>query len=625
MITALAGNWARLEPLMQGLKRGGLMNQCLEDEDTYRQGRHHVMTAINQILECTIAVEQLSACFRKANLSYSLTLLNIAAYVIPAGAAYFASRQIKALGLSEKANFIQDHLGKISFIVTAIATGALFLLGQQLLAGCTCVYLAVGVLDRYNFFSENTQKRLRQTNFVIANLAGLYFGGHFIRVMCVVNLVVASVQQYFKYLRISEQKKENALRIEPKNRVAEASPVERIQPKISLAELQRLRNDSVCPIIKSHVHKPILPPVDENVRIDGILDAYYQIDWDNHEHVVKTRLEKDKRWLEVGQRNFTPMKYFEKNLISFVESIRDHTILEGKPESYEMLEYYCRYIAQELKNQDEMTQANILIKLGVDGGEYCGTGKFGAAEEVFEDLIGQSNGLPLDLRVLAALRQERMRVWQNIYLMTWQTNPFWQIQGYFTDVYAVHNANLFINLIRAGEKFGIPHQAAQNDQTALINPATHYLAFTMVKWVEEVFWNGRPIPQCYFSFENPNENDRLKSMGLKINIGLAEPSPYDQTAMLNRLHAVIGTAQISRYDIPIWWAHWIERQEELTEEERAQLTDELQSYSPSIGGETLEAEVEAGEEHPKIRNKFLLAMLIEMGVLDKPVEWAVED
>ena len=622
MITSFSASWLQMEPLMQGLKRGGLINQCLEEDDTYRQGRHHVMAAVNQILEWSIALEQVAACFETVHLSYPITPLHVAKYIVPVSVAYLASSQIETLHINEMANTVQEHLGKTSLLVTAIATAALFLLSQQMLAVVTMAYLATGLLDRWNILSETTQHRLRQANFIIANLAGLYFGGNFIRAMCVINMVVAAVQKYFQYLRQVQQDHADKLKVKQAavwndpilSDEASKGSAEHSARQMTMEELQKLRNETSCPVNKSHVHTKALPAVKDDVQIDEILVLAEQIDWKKHEHVIKGHLAKDNRWLELGQYTSEPIDYFRRNLESMIESIRDRKILQGKPQNYDMLQYYCRYIAQALKEQDEMSQADYLILLGIDGGEYCGTGKFGIVEEVFESLLALASGLPLDMRIFACEQQERVRVWQNIYQMTWLINPFWQMQGYFTEINAVHNANLFINLVQAGEKFGIPHQAALNDQTAVFNPATHYLAFSLVQWIEDSFWSGKPIPQCYFTFESPKGADRWKPWKwAKLKIDSVSPTSYNQQAMLSRLHQTIGTPQISKYDIYSWWNEWIERQTQLPEQKREELIDEL-TMNVSIDGEKLEID-------GKIQDKFLLAMLIEMGALEKPAEW----
>ena len=64
MAATLSDGWASVEPLMRGLKLGGLMNQALEQDDAFRRGRHHFMTSINQILEWTLALEQTTRCFQ---------------------------------------------------------------------------------------------------------------------------------------------------------------------------------------------------------------------------------------------------------------------------------------------------------------------------------------------------------------------------------------------------------------------------------------------------------------------------------------------------------------------------------------------------------------------------------
>lgn len=628
MVVTFSSGWASAEPFAMGLKFGGLMNQALEQDDTFRKGRHHFMTALNQILEWNLALEQVARYFQMANISYSLKSWSIARYIVPMGVAYLASRQIQELHISKIANFVQDHLGTLCLIVMAVSTVALYRIGQMALAVTTLSYLSLGVLSRYNILPQSVQNLLHRANFFIGNLTGLYLGGNFVRLICSMNLMIAAVEKYFEHRQSMEEKEVgNALDLKEQE-IPEENGLEDKAEKttLSLTELQQLTNDTECPIRRAHVHKKSLPPVDADVRIEEILERCDQIDWSKHEHVVEKKLSKDKRWVEVGQFQSKPLDYFKRNLQHLIESIKNRDILEGKPASYEMLEYYCRYIAQNLKEQDEMTQADLLILLGVEGGEYCGAGKFGIIEEVYENLLSQANGLPLETRVLACEQQERKRVWQHIYQLVWTTNPFSQIFGYFSDVNAIHNANVFINLVQAGRRFGIPHEAAKNDQTATINPITHYLAFSFVNKIEDCFWKGILIPQCYFTIQTPSElgQDWWKIWKwIHLNTEPVSPVPYNHETALVRFTKTIGTLQISRMDIYIWWTQWVERQTDLSEKKKEELINELQAMPGkdangklkpmTFNGELFEVE---GQFQPK----FLKAMLIEMGILEKPAE-----
>jgi hypothetical protein len=617
MYATLSTNWTMNgESFMRGLKLGGLLNQSIYNEDAYRQGRHHFMTAITQIMEFSLAFEQISASLKAADISYSFTTLNIAKFVVPIGVTYLASRQIEFLNISKIANHVQSQLGNLSLIATVTATVALFAFGQTVLAVTSMTYLTIGVLYRYNVLPERIQRIVQQSNFIIGNFTGLYFGGNFIRLICTLNLVIAAVEKYFKYKSETTEPKQVMTLEKEKNEIGADESLDEVSEDepardVSLDDLQRLSNVSFCSLRLSHIHKEIIPPIREDVRVDDILDLMDKIDWSLHEHVITAHLATDLRWLEVGRFNTTPIEYFKRNLRSLVASIRDHNILEGKPQNYEMLEKYIRYIAQELQNLDEMTQADILIVLGIEGGEYCGPGKFRVVEEIFGNLVSQANGLPLELRMLACLQQERLRVWQQIYRLIWQTNPIWQINGYMTGVDAVHNANILMNLFNAGSKFGIPCQAARNDQTAVINPLTHYSVFSFVNLIENSFWKGDAIPQCYVSIEKPEGRDQWKVWKwLRFHVEDAYPRPYDSEAALELFNNTIGTVQIPKSDIYSWWQEWVERKQELSDKQKEDLIDEL-TMMASLNGEPLEV-------NNQIQPKFLKAMLIEMGVFDKP-------
>lgn len=631
MAAAITAGWAAMEPLIQGLKLGGLMNGALEEEDTYRQGRHHFMTAINQILEWGLALEQTTRYLRAANLNYSLAGWYVARIVVPVGIAFLASRQIRILHINQAANFVQNHWGKVSFVALTAASVGLLILGHTMLAATTLIYLSIGVLNRHNFLSPSVQKVIHQADFLIGNLTGLYLGGRFVRIICTLNLVLATVEKYFEHQRLTAEKEKNTEEWSPPqaskalNKMEEESDEDDddFSTLMSLDELAILENDLLCPMHKSHVHRKTLPPVDEAVQIDDFLDLCEQIDWSKHAHVLIKKLAKDKRWLEVGQFESEPAEYFERNLRHLVESIKNRDILEGKPASYEMLEYYCRFIAQELKEQDEMTQADMLIWMGVEGGEYCGTGKFGIIEEVYENLLSQASGLPLETRVLACEQQERQRVWQSIYQHIWKSSPLAQLFGYMSDVNAIHNGNVFINLVQAGQKFGIPYQAAKNDRAAIVDPVTHYIAFTFVDQIEGCFWEGGFIAQCYLSIEKPSvASDWWKGWKwAHLKTEAADSEPYDEQAIVKRLSETIGSPQIPKSDIYMWWAQWVDRQDDLTDGKKEELSNELQAVpEKDHAGNFLPMTFngEPFEVNGKIQPKFLKAMLIEMGILDKP-------
>lgn len=620
MVAAFSSNLVSAEPLMRGLKFGGLMNEALEDDDTFRRGRHHVMTALNQSLSLSLAFEQLERCYQAAGVNFPLAAWNFAIYAVPMGVSFFASREIKFLQLSRVANFVQSHLGKLSLVAMAASTAALFVLGQITLAATTLTYLSVGVLCRYNILPQKVQNAVHHAGFFIGNFAGLYLGGNFVRVICMMNLMIKVVERFFESKRLAEAKKTKAAtKMNSDEKNIEKEP----KTQITLKELEKLTNDTICPIRTSHLYKNPLQPVGKNVKIEHLLEECDKIDWPKHEIILKKKLAKDKRWVELEQYNSKPFEYFKKSLKELVESIKDQNILEGKPESYEMLEYYCRYIAEHFKEHDEMTRVDMLLKLAIEGGGYCGAGKFRMVEEVYESLTYQAVGIPLETRVLACAKLERHRIWENIYQLLWKTSPVIQFFGYMSDVNAVHNANLFSNLVQAGRKFGIPHESAKNDKTAVINPFTHYVAFSSVKKVEDCFWKEKSIPQCYFEIKKPSKQDRWKVWKwINFKFENVTTTPYNQKAILDRFAETIGTPQLKSEEIHMWWYNWVNRQQGLSDDKKEELGDELiygLSSKNAEGKEIFPFNGEAFAIDKKIQPKFLIAMLIEMGFLEKPV------
>lgn len=622
MTTLLTSAWQ--PPLMQGLKAGGLMNEALDNEKTFRQGRHHFMTSVNQILECSLSLEQTARCLQAMNVNFSSIMFwNIAKFIVPMGAALLASRQIKIWRISEAANSIQTQIGKFSLTVMIVSTVALFLLGQSVLAASALIYLGIGLLDRRNVFPQPLQSALHVANFYIGNFAGIYLGGNIIRLICTMNLILPLVKQIIEHQATAAMKRSQLAACDPSLANDSQNTLDQ-KTTISLSELTNFNPTAQCGLRKSHIHIAPLPSVRDDVSIDDILTLCNKIDWTQHEHVIKGKLSTDKRWLEVGQfENIMPIDYFKRNLKSLVDDIKNKNILQGKPENYDMLDYYCRYIAQEIENQDELSQTDMLLLIGIEGGEYCGTGKFGVVEEAYQNILSQSSGLPLAARIFANLQLERQRLCQALYLHLWKTNPLVQFVGYLSEINSVHNMNLFTNFVQGGKRFGIPHQAAKNDSTALFNPLTHYMAYSIIHKMDDYFWKGVIFPQCFFTFQAPLGSDWWKAWKwVHVKNDPVVIHPYDENAIMDRMNEIIGTPLIPKTDIYIWWMEWVERQMNLSDIQKEALIEELQAIpQKDLNGNFLSLTFngEPFEIDDKIQPKFIKLMLIEMGVFDKPL------
>ncbi len=616
--------FSKMQPLMEGLQIGGMFNQTMIREEAYRQGRNHFVTAVQQIVQLNLAHLQASRYLKAANITYQSKIISLTCFAIPIGTACLAHYRVRVLGIGKAVELAQDHIGKLSLLAIAASSVGLYILGQKVIAVTTLVYLSIGVLDRRNYLPEIAHKVILNADFIFGQLVGLYLGTALVRIFSTLNLVMGAVGQYFKFKQRRIENAAEKVQINPQPEIVKVAPGEEgkndliaedipVVEKTNLSwnDFLLLRNGSHCPVKREHVQRNIFPVIKEDVKVDRLIEMGDKINWDKHLPVLMAHLNHDERWVEVGQHTSTPIDYFNRSLRNLVVSIRDRQVMQGKPQNYEALERYTRFIAQEIDTKDENSQVDILIVLGVEGGEYCGPGKFRVIEEMYGNLTAQAAGLPLDLRVLICLQQERQRLWYNIYKCFWKTNPTLNLLGYLTNINDTHNYHTLTKLSDAGKNFGILHEAAENDPTVEIQPTLNYIATVLKNSIKENFWEGKPLPQ--FSF-TPNTNLRLRDKW-KVwkwydgTVKMANIQPYDQRTILESLNRAIGTPQIPKADIYEWWASWINRQQNLSEGKKAELNEEL-IMQITINNEPFEID-------GQIQPKFLKGMLIEMGILEK--------
>lgn len=604
----------------EGLKVGALINSSLEREKTYRQGRHHFETVMNQVTMFQLSIEQANTFLNAVNIKPLSDRWFCGAVAVSGGAAFIASSQIRVWRLAEIANFIQDHSAKLSLLILTTASIGLVMIGQTTLVATSLAYLSLGVVERSNSLPLSVQNFVRQGQFFIAVSTGIYLGGNFIRAICVLDLVT-KIARYFGFKPSSEKNNETELQEQAVKIEVEVNQEEKDEEGIVKGvtiSYQDLLNfiDGKCSLSKSHIHRKFFPDVDPSVRIGDILDLVDQIDWSKHESVIKKKLAIDKRWLEVEQVRWEPLPYFKDSLKKMVESIEKKDVLTGNPRDYEMLEFYCRFITQELKKKDEITRADILICLGLDAGVYCGAGIFGVIEEIYGNLFLEGSALPLETRILASLQQERVRVWQSIYLYLFSNNPWSRFIGYVVEVNAIHTANMYKNMFQVGKKFGIPHQAAENDEISIPSPFFNYILSANDATIQALFWEITAGPTFHYEFGVADKRDWWKVWKwVHLEKKVVSLQPYNEKRIIKHLQTTIGTPLIPKWEIYGWWRDWVERQD-VTKGKKEELIDELGKTSDSNG--CVRFTGDRFEWKGKIQSKFLRLMLIEMGVLEKP-------
>lgn len=591
------------DSVLRGLQLGFRFNRIREQELTVRQGREHFLTFKSNLSEVALAYGTVHKIFEKLGRAGPMSYFhNFCVIALPAGISYLASYNFKNFYLRKIINLAEDHLGTFALAAIVISNVALFALGYTLMASTTLACIAIGIADRYHLFPDRLHNTLQSVGWIVANVGGLVYGDPISRLLCLAELVTAAVSTFFKFKNCRQQLlNEEIVEID----VYPDEP----PTLINKERLMAITDQSQFNINRSHLNKEILPTINENTDIDIFNQICERIDWQNHLQALKVKLNHDERWKELTSQEGREVEFLKQNLRLFIDSIKNRQILHGRPRSYEAIQRYTKFIAEKIVDMDEIEQADIIMVLGIEGGDYCGPGKFRVIEETFLSLASTNGHLPLDIRILANLQQARLDRFQNCYLALWKTLPLVRLCGQFTKINNIHNVNQYVAATNSGKRFGIPHQGAVNDPSFDVSPVTYYLSSQSMSFLlDDSFWNGRPIPQIYLSWNT--ELPLLQRWKIWKWIKVENlPTPcqaYDQNGVIHNLQEIIGTPALPKTDIYAWWQDWIERQDNLSPQEKEAAQDEL--TNATLFGEPI-------EENGKIRNKFLIPMLQEMGVL----------
>jgi hypothetical protein len=300
----------------------------------------------------------------------------------------------------------------------------------------------------------------------------------------------------------------------------------------------------------------------------------------------------------------------QKNIEILSSKIKHQQILEGEPYNYEMLKKYCQFICWNLPKHDKILQADILIQLGIEGGDYCGAGIFHAVERCFAQLLYQSRELSLETRILLCLQHKREEIWQQIYYTIWKIHPLYQLLGFISNSSGIHTYHRYINFSNATHKFGIVAHSALQDPEAYVTPSSYLSVWLIRSRIQRLFWNVRTnVSLHYFEKITPKQHTWKVWKHYKQKKEIVKINGYSVDLILEELNHLIGSPLLPKSEIYKWWQNWIERQSHLSDEEKEVHLESLADTKPTLFGESITLNGD------KINPKFLKAMLIEMGIL----------
>lgn len=576
---------------INGMAQGVIMESARRMEDSVRAGRSATLTAVTQFSQ----VSQALMYVERALTAIGSTLPNFgvrtAFYLAPPLLAFAATCGIENETLRNAVLFAQEHLGTLCQIAAAVSSVAIACFGDLLFGVASCAVLGIGFLDRLGLLPTDVRQIIHECTFPLSVGAGLFFGSLFFRIASAFNLALYGFQWYFS----------------PAAQAAAPAPSASSIPEHGLDAAQLrdiIRNGPQdISINKEYVAISTLPPIPEIDITQLIAKLNAVTDWKSHVGPLRTKLKLDARFRELhgnpdSKSDEFIVQYVKDSLKAFITSIAERRVLVGEPRDYERLHNYLKIITRGIdQEKDEVSRIDMLVRLAVEGGEYCGPGKFEVAEGIYAAMAEGGAEIPFRIKVLNALQSDRNAKMQGMYsemiriLQEMANVPIppdtglfdrimmtlfsWYIKLYNSlfDLQDVHYYNAFLNLY--GHEFGLRKAGADNDSLAIRQPALQLiLDNTIMELFRDYFW-----------------------------------SQHSERSTVKLIKDSIGTARMPKPEVYEWWRQWIERQD-IGETAKAALREEFEGFQ-TIYGRRLES------YDGKIKDEFVLAMLFDLGVFRK--------
>lgn len=560
-----------LVPVATGINYGTVASECKRMEDSVHAGGNAYMTGALQLAQAGISIEMVDLALKSAEMDTIPWPVRWLVYLTPVVLAVVVKLGIDDDIARNIAVFAQDHFTNLCHLAMAVSSVAMIYFGSIALGAATLTTLGIGVLDRTGILPEQVRQVLHEVNSPLIIATGLFVGSGLQVFFSVVNLVIYAAQKYFAW---TYQDETAAI-----NRQFDNRTYEEMQGVLSVDVLRGILDESAHTEMNRNYIRYSTTPLAPDEDITEITQMMRSIDWTHNIGVLRAKLAQDQRYREregdPSHRSDAELIAFaERSLDAFIHSVRDHRVLQGEPRDYQKLHNYLKLITMFLKNEkNEVLKIDAILRLAVEGGEYCGPGKFEVAESVFASFVGESEDIPVRLKVLNCEQDVRNELFEQLYqsiLEMYNRTPI----GVIIDFNDVHVYNSFRNLY--GENFGLRKAGADNDSAAEVEPMLRYMYSWLINAVTEEFWNNHHVFHATETIVD-----------------------------------AIGTSKLPKTDVYAWWAEWIERQP-ISDEEKDNLTNELSSGSLF----RVPLEVADGSVRPRFDRRFVKAMLLDMGVLN---------
>ncbi|NGX40000.1 MAG: hypothetical protein KR126chlam1_01340 [Chlamydiae bacterium] len=552
-------SFAAVLPALEATHHGLSLNWSTRLEESVRAGRNSYFIASFQLHQSSKALAFADKALKAAGAQPTILALRVVVYLTPILLAILTKVGISNDLARSAVLFIQNHLGNLCHVVAAVSSVAMIYFGSTLFGVTALTLLGIGLLDRHGLLPRQMRRIIHLCSPVILIGTSVFFGNLLDRIFIALTFSLYAYN-FYCYLRPSHTNYR--------------APTNCLSYENLKNMMQNRSIPSTVTINRKYVNESI-PLQAPDCDIRKCVKAFDAINWETHASALRKKIESDKKFQETlgdptKKTNQELIAFAQKSLKGFIESVINKRILEGEPLDYERLHNYLKVITAHLpKEKDEITKTDILFRLAIEGGSYCGPGKYEVSESIYASLAGKAQELPFRVKVLSALQDQRNKVIEFLY--TFEVKTAGDSIGQLVDFQDVHIYNTFRNLY--GEDKGLRKGGADNDSLAVIDPLRGLIInYTFGLGVNKAFWQV-----------------------------------HDQR-IIGETKEAIGTSRLPKPEFYQWWRDWIQRQN--IESSTKQALEENLSNGSLLGVPL--------ENASKIDDRFILAMLIDMGVLQRP-------
>lgn len=467
------------------------------------------------------------------------------------------------------ASFLQKHVGDFYLAASAVSAIALCFFQSMPQHAIFLCPLAIGYLDRNGWLSVPYKETIYRYYDLISPYADVILGGVALKSRAIWPAILLSFRIYLYFF---PPKPPDLTPLIKDLNLTSKTAISILQQPLCLLEWETKVN-------QNYIYYEPAPPIPE-VNLDIFYNTFNFISWNNHFDILRKKMVADQKFTTSypGYRNMGKQEMIDiaKEWLNVcVDSVKNRRIEAGAPLSeleYEKLENYLKIIARYMQTEaGEIEKIDILFRLAIDGGTYCGPRLFQTIEELYAMCVGGSQETPFKTKLLFYLQTQR-GIWlerQRKTLDGHLISLHGPILGLF-DSQEMHAHNYYRYV--CGQYLGLRQSSANNDLSVATDEITMSYFSTIM---QKTFWSEHTVKKH-----------------------------------LELLQTVIGTNELPNEEIYQFLQTWIEKQpvdQNQKDEWQKLLIDEEATGCTKFLGTPI-------EENGRISPKILIFILTEMGL-----------